>query len=66
MATKFENANVPATRLTAMNVPFFRPAITDAEIEEVAGCLRSGWLTSGPMARRFETEFAQAVGANTR
>src|SRR5690606_5472483 len=26
-------------------------------------CLRSGWLTSGPKAKQFETEFAAAVGA---
>jgi perosamine synthetase len=45
-----------------MNVPFFRPSITEAEIGEVANCLRSGWLTTGPMTKRFETEFATAVG----
>jgi perosamine synthetase len=46
-----------------MNVPFFRPSITDAEISEVVGCLRSGWLTTGPTTKRFETELAEAVGA---
>ena len=46
-----------------MNVPFFRPSITEAEIDEVTACLRSGWLTSGPMTKRFESEFAAAVGA---
>src|SRR5437016_2011853 len=46
-----------------MKVPFFRPSITEAEIAEVVGCLRSGWLTTGPLTRRFEEEFAQAVGA---
>jgi dTDP-4-amino-4,6-dideoxygalactose transaminase len=45
-----------------MNVPFFRPAIGEAEINEVVSCLRSGWLTSGPTTKRFETEFAAAVG----
>jgi perosamine synthetase len=44
-------------------IPFFRPSITEAEIAEVVGCLRSGWLTTGPLTRRFEEEFAQAVGA---
>lgn len=47
-----------------MNVPFFRPSIGEAEIAEVVNCLRSGWLTSGPVARRFETEMAAAVGAH--
>ncbi len=47
----------------AKNVPFFRPSIGEPEIEEVVRCLRSGWLTSGPTAKRFEAAFAQAVGA---
>lgn len=46
-----------------MRVPFFRPAIGEAEIEEVVRCLRSGWLTTGPVTREFEAEFAAAVGA---
>src|SRR5256714_6625463 len=44
-------------------IPFFRPSITEAEIAEVVTCLRSGWLTTGPLTRRFEEEFAHAVGA---
>jgi perosamine synthetase len=46
-----------------MNVPFFRPSITDDEIAEVVTCLRSGWLTTGPTTKRFESELATAVGA---
>ncbi len=46
-----------------MQVPFFRPQLGEAEIEEVVATLRSGWLTSGPRTRRFEELFAQAVGA---
>src|SRR5437763_6512251 len=46
-----------------MNIPFFRPAIGEAEIAEVVNCLRSGWLTTGPRTKRFEEEFAAAVGA---
>lgn len=42
-------------------VPFFRPSITAAEIDEVVDTLRSGWLTTGPKVQRFETQFAQAV-----
>src|SRR5262245_43555499 len=49
--------------MTKLNVPFFRPALTDDEINEVVATLRSGWLTSGPRVQRFETEFAAAVGA---
>ncbi len=46
-----------------MQVPFFRPGIGEAEIAEVVKCLRSGWLTTGPVTRTFESEFAGAVGA---
>ncbi len=46
-----------------VSVPYFRPSVTEAEIAEVVACLRSGWLTTGPLTRRFEEEFAQAVGA---
>src|SRR6266545_2644976 len=46
-----------------MEVPFFRPSITEAEIDEVVATLRSGWLTTGPRVKRFEEAFASAVGA---
>ena len=46
-----------------MNVPFFRPSLTEAEIDEVVACLRSGWLTTGPRVKQFETDLARAVGA---
>jgi perosamine synthetase len=44
-----------------MKVPFFRPDISDAEIQEVVAVLRSGWLTTGPRVKEFETAFAAAV-----
>lgn len=44
-------------------VPFFRPEIDSEEIDEVVDTLRSGWLTTGPKVKRFESEFAEAVGA---
>ena len=44
-------------------IPFARPSIGEAEIDEVSACLRSGWVTTGPMTRRFEAEFAAHVGA---
>jgi len=47
----------------SLHVPFFRPDILEPEIEEVVAALRSGWLTTGPRVKRFEEEFAAAVGA---
>jgi len=46
-----------------MSVPFFRPSIGEAEIEEVVATLRSGWLTTGPRTQQFEAAFADFVGA---
>ncbi len=46
-----------------MRVPFFRPSLTDDEVNEVVDCLRSGWLTTGPRTKQFEKAFAEAVGA---
>ncbi len=44
-------------------VPFFRPRIGPEEEAAVLDVLRSGWLTSGSVVRRFEESFAAAVGA---
>ena len=46
-----------------IEVPFFRPSIGEAEIAEVVACLRSGWLTTGPRCKQFETAFAEQTGA---
>ena len=44
-------------------VPFFRPEIGEAEIEEVVATLKSGWLTTGPKTQAFEAAVASMVGA---
>ena len=54
---------IESSPTTQKHVPFFRPSITEAEIEEVVSCLRTGWLTTGPRTRRFEAAFAEYVGA---
>lgn len=41
---------------------FALPEIGEEEIAEVTEVLRSGWLTTGAQCRRFEEEFAAAVG----
>ena len=45
-------------------IPFFRPYLSELEIDEVLATLRSGWLTTGPKVKRFEENFAAAVGAS--
>src|ERR1700739_2534992 len=44
-------------------IPFHRPSIGPDEENEVIDTLRSGWITTGPKAKRFESEFAKHVGA---
>jgi perosamine synthetase len=55
-------ATMTVPSVATKQVPFFRPSITEAEIAEVVHCMRSGWLTTGPVTKRFEQEFAAAVG----
>ena len=44
-------------------LPFSPPLIGEEEIAEVVDTLRSDWITTGPKVKRFEQEFAAAVGA---
>lgn len=44
-------------------LPFTRPTITEAAIDEVAQCLRSGWITTGPRTQKFEKMLAEYLGA---
>ncbi len=43
-------------------LPFALPDIGDDEIAEVVDTLRSGWITTGPKARRFEQDFSAFMG----
>jgi dTDP-4-amino-4,6-dideoxygalactose transaminase len=43
-------------------LPFALPDIGDDDIAEVVDTLKSGWLTTGPKAKRFEAEFAAFLG----
>lgn len=43
-------------------LPFAMPDIGDDEIAEVVDTLRSGWVTTGPKAKRFEADFAAFLG----
>jgi len=44
-------------------LPFALPDIGEEEIRAVEACLRSGWVTTGPVTRRFETAFRDYLGA---
>ena len=43
-------------------LPFALPEIGQDEIDEVVDTLRSGWVTTGPKAKRFEADFSAFLG----
>ena len=45
-------------------LPFAMPDLGEAEIAEVVDSLRSGWITTGPKARRFECAFGDFLGGD--
>ena len=47
-----------------MKIPFSPPDITEAEVEQVAEALRSGWITTGPKTKELEREVADLCGVN--
>ena len=45
-------------------IPFSIPEINDDEINEVIDTLRSGWVTTGPKVKNFESDFQDFIGGN--
>ncbi|MDE3015436.1 MAG: DegT/DnrJ/EryC1/StrS aminotransferase family protein [Pseudomonadota bacterium] len=43
-------------------LPFARPALSEAAIEEVVATLRSGWITTGPRVQKFEEMLSACHG----
>ena len=48
--------------MTSPFLPFALPDIGDEEIAEVVDTLKSGWVTTGPKAARFEQDFVAFLG----
>jgi len=44
-------------------LPFSRPSISQAAIDEVVACLRSGWITTGPRVAQFEAALKTYLSA---
>ncbi len=55
--------DVESRRVRPAFLPFALPDVGEEEIASVVETLRSGWLTTGAKAKRFEQEFAAFVGA---
>jgi dTDP-4-amino-4,6-dideoxygalactose transaminase len=47
-------------------IPFSLPEIGDDEVAEVVKVLRSGWVTTGPKAATFESDFADFIGGGVQ
>lgn len=47
-----------------MSIPFAPPDITDKVINDVVDCLKSGWITTGPISSRLEERIAHISGLN--
>jgi dTDP-4-amino-4,6-dideoxygalactose transaminase len=45
-------------------LPLSKPSIGEKEIEEVVSCLKSGWITTGPLCKAFEEKFCELTGAS--
>ena len=45
-------------------LPLSRPSIGDREIEGVVECLKSGWITTGPVCKSFEDKFCELTGSS--
>jgi dTDP-4-amino-4,6-dideoxygalactose transaminase len=45
-------------------LPFYKPDVSQEEIDEVVDTLRSGWLTTGPKTHAFAEAFREHVGAS--
>lgn len=46
------------------NIPFSPPDMSEAEVQEVAEALRSGWITTGPKTKKFEQQIAEYCHTN--
>ena len=45
-------------------LPLSKPSIGEREIKGVVDCLKSGWITTGPVCKAFEDGFCELTGAS--
>src|SRR5437870_1026743 len=48
---------------SAREIPFARPDFDEAEARAVAAVIATGWVSQGPQVARFESMFAERIGA---
>lgn len=54
--------STPEEPARVLDIPFFRASISQTEIDAVVAVLKSGWLSTGAVAREFEQKFANYIG----
>lgn len=63
-STSVPHASPVAPKAREQFLPFALPSIGEEEIAEVVDSLRSGWVTTGPKVKQFETDFAAYIGCD--
>jgi dTDP-4-amino-4,6-dideoxygalactose transaminase len=51
-----------AVPVTMPFIPFALPDIGEEEIAAVVRCMRTGWVTTGPISKQFEVAFGEYLG----
>lgn len=49
--------------ITQEFLPFSKPSVNQAAIDEVVSCIKSGWLTTGPRVKQFEADLQKYLNA---
>lgn len=52
-------SSATASDLAKRSIPFSPPDMSEAEVQQVADTLRSGWITTGPKTKEFEKRIAE-------
>ncbi|MBP7216159.1 MAG: DegT/DnrJ/EryC1/StrS family aminotransferase [Candidatus Omnitrophica bacterium] len=47
-------------------IPLSKPSVGNAELKAVSDVLKSGWWTTGPKVKEFESSFSDYLGNNTQ
>ena len=58
MSAAHESKRIELKAVSQEFLPFTRPSIDEATISAVGDVLRSGWITSGPQVREFESQLS--------
>jgi UDP-4-amino-4-deoxy-L-arabinose-oxoglutarate aminotransferase len=53
----------PVLKIREDFLPLSRPSIGEEEISRVTACLKSGWITTGPLCQEFEEGFRRLTDA---